>query len=259
MAASSIVHGGLTQATTTLFRRELVPLVDGSFELMPLVSGNALRSALRRTAAELFCDALEVEGALSPAVSSVLLNGGALTKSKAGLLTGARRALVRELVVPVGLFGAATSGVIVDGCVRASKLVPVCSELAHLCGRSSGCSIDELLQVEDYSRTAAVDEDDVPGVAGPMRYSVEVLCAGTQLAGQVSVDHASAVQHALMCEVLQVWTSRGTIGGRVGSGHGQISGVVESHLLRGTPVEVDWRAELAEHRDEVIAALEALS
>lgn len=207
VALSSLAHGGQTQATTTLFRRELLPQPGGGFDMVPVVSGNAFRSALRRVSAEVFCDALGLEGALSASAAAVLLNGGALAKGKGAALTGARRAEVRRWVVPLGLFGGAANGVLIDGCVRASKLAPVCAETAVVTGRESAVSVYDLLQLEDYSHTGS----DEPVGGSPMRYSIEVLTAGTRLVGSVQLEHGSALQEAFLAEVIGVWAERGTV------------------------------------------------
>ncbi len=260
LAASSLVHGGQTQATTTLFRRELLPQPGGGFDQVPLISGNAFRSALRRLGAELFCDALDLEGQLSAAAAAVMINGGALAKGKATALTGARRAEVRTWIIPLGLFGGAANGVLIDGCVRASKLVPVCMETSLVTGRSSDVSIYDLLQVEDYSHTGSPDDSDEGSSASPMRYSLEVLAAGTHLTGSVQLDRGTALQDAFLTSVLDVWAQRGTIGGRVGSGHGQITATLDAHLVRGQQQSpICWRSVLEDHRAQVLAALEVLA
>lgn len=253
MAMSSLVHGGITAATTQLFRRELLPQPDGTFDQIPVVSGNAVRSALRRTAGQLFTDALGLEGTLPIAAAAVLTNGGALAKTGKTPLSGAQRQLVRRWVVPLGLFGGAATGVLIDGCVRASKLLPVCQETAQVTGRGSSASVYDLVQVEDYTHTALPDADDP--TAGQMRYSVEVLTAGTRLWGQIELDRGTPLQAALLRETITAWVEHGAIGGRVGTGHGRLRGTVTEHILRGESAPVDWRAELLAHRDEVATAL----
>ena len=209
-ALSSIVHAGNTRGTATLLRRETIATPDG-LELIPLISGNALRGRLRRIGEELLRDTLDLEAALPLTAAYALRNGGSLHKSAGEPLSGRRRAEIRALIPQIGVFGCAASGTIIDGCLQVGKAVPHVTETRHLTGVTSNVSAFELVQLEEYSHTDDLHDHAAPATVGAraantgdpacttdnypgndsrgapgggsnqMRYAVETFPAGTPL------------------------------------------------------------------------------
>lgn len=253
-ALSSIAHGGETRGTTTMLRRELIPTADEA-ELVPVISGNAFRGRLRRCAEELFRDVLDLEGQLPIPAAHALRGGGALAKSSADPVSGSRRARLRALVLPVGVFGCAAAGTLIDGCLQVGKVVPCCAETVAVTGQASTRSVFDVVQLEEYSKVAD-DTDDTTA----MRYAVETFCAGTTFATWLRLDRASDLQVAFFTDVLASFDRFGQLGGRLAIGHGLVRTQWSQTTVAGNPpMAVDWRAWAQENREEILTELEALT
>lgn len=278
-ATSSIAHGGETRATTTLLRRERI-LRDGVLLNVPIVSGNSWRGRLRRMAEEQLREVIKYEGQLTLAAAHTLRAGGSLAKSSTAL-TGARLQAVRDLIPPLAIFGGAV-GRTIEGSLQVGKLVPHLDETSHLTG-VEGPSMFSTVQLETYTR---IDEADRPGTAalidaapapllpdgspdhaaidklpdsvpGAMAWRLETLPAGTAFSGWLRLEHASPRNLAFFLDLLDRFASSGHIGGRSGTGHGQITS--DLHPTTALPAGLpDWKAELHDRRDEVLDAIALL-
>ena len=98
-ALSSVAHGEQALGTVTYLRRERFLMPDGSVDDIPVVSGNAWRGLLRRTAGDLWWDAAG-QPPLTLAVAHAIWSGGALAKSSGTPLTGPRLMRVRAACPP---------------------------------------------------------------------------------------------------------------------------------------------------------------
>ena len=168
-AASSISHGGETRGTISLLRRELIAQPGGDPAHVPVISGNAARGILRRLSEELMRDAVGYEHQLPLAAAHVLRGGGALVKTGAEPLSGRRLAELRALLPHLALFGAATGGRIIDGCLQVGKVVPVVTETTHITGHATTLEAFDATQIETYIRhddglhhTTETLRDDLP-------------------------------------------------------------------------------------------------
>lgn len=275
LAVSSIAHGGQDLGTTTVLRREKVMLPDGQLMLVPIVSGNSLRGALRRIGEELLRSELAYDGLLSLAAAHALRGGGALAKCLGPALTGPRLATLRALVPQVGVFGCAAGGTIVDGCLLVGKVVPVISELAGHGPSTVGSaavperplpSMFDLVQVENYARQddaarhgfldrCVVDGPAPAADSRQMQFGVETLIAGTRFTTWAQLNWATPLEVSFFSEVLETFADRGRLGGRVGAGHGQVAATWKRELLAGHEQAVQWREVLAGRRDEALEAL----
>lgn len=275
VALSSITQKGeASGTTTTLFRRESVIQPDGTPVLVPVVSGNSLRGGLRRTAEELFREAIGYEGKIPLSAAHALRNGGTLVKVTGDGLSGRRRLQVRELVPPLSVFGGNGGGHRpLDGCLKVGKVVPHIRETTHILARPHPgvlLSQFELMSLESYSRfddadnrefadlPAAAQEttDSRPAESMLMRFEAETLPAGTQFETFLRLDRATPVEIAFFEEVWNRWARDGALGGRSAIGHGMVHATAERRVLAGpAPRSVDWRALLVPHRTEIIEAL----
>lgn len=249
-ALSSISHGGQTRGTTTLLRREIIPGPSGP-EPVPVISGNAFRGRLRRIAEGLFTAALAPDGPLSLPAAHALRNGGALAKTGRDPLNGAQRSVLRALVPPLGVFGAAAGASIIDGCLQVGKVVPIVRETAAITGIASDLSAFDLPQLEEYSHLDDVEHD----AAGQMRFVVETFPAGSRFATWARIEQGTDLQISFFTDVLAAFTSWGQLGGRLAIGHGRVAVTAAPTLVAGTHTEVDWRAHVTSRREEILEAL----
>lgn len=266
-ALSSISHAGQTRGTVTMLRRELVVDPDGQRTPVPLVSGNAWRGRLRRIGEELLRDVLAYDRVLPLPALHALRGGGALAKTSGEPLSGARLARLRELIPQLGVFGAAASGRVIDGCLQVGKVWPIVAETAAIHRRPVTVSAFEATQIETYIRGDDSDRHDFPDMDEPvepagrdpqlMLYRVETFPVGTQFHAWLQLHRPTAVELAFFCEVLEVFGKDGRLGGRHGVGHG----LVDVDLWPDPqPVDLaDWRAVVTGQRDEAIAVLQELS
>lgn len=271
-ALSSIVHAGDTRGTDTLLRRETVATSDG-LEVIPIISGNALRGRLRRTGEELLRDALDLEGTLTLAAAYALRNGGSLHKSVGEPLSGRRRAEIRALIPQIGVFGCASGGTIIDGTLQVGKVVPHVIETQQLTGVPATVSAFDLVQMESYSHLDDLHHHNSPSTApagaggghldsedggNQMRYAVETFPAGTRFSTYFRLDRASDLQLAFFADILATYALSGRLGGRLAIGHGRVSLDTSSELVAGWYEPLDWRSHLSDRRADVVAALQEL-
>lgn len=283
-ATSSISHGGETRGTVSLLRRERI-LIDGAAVHVPVISGNAVRGRLRRTAEELFRETLAYEGEIPLAAAHILRGGGSLAKARTPL-SGARLRQARDLILPLAVFGGVV-GRTIEGALQVGKLMPHLAETQHLTG-AGGPSAFEAVQLETYTRvdesTSAgmqalhlqatpldadgqVDVDAVAAVSGnderdedgkPMVMRIETFPAGTSFASWYSLRHATALQTAFFVDVLDRFTHDGRLGGRGAIGLGTFTANLTA--APDLPADLpDWAALLTERRDEVLAMLRSLT
>lgn len=239
-AVSSISHGGDTLGTVTYLRREAFLTPQGRLDI-PVVSGNAVRGVLRDVAAKVTWEDLGCPKLPLP-VAHALWAGGALVKVKGEPLSGQRLATLRRLVPHVGVFGAAGGGRIINGALAVGKLVPACTQTAHLLPeevRDAGPLPDlhDLIQIEHYSRVpnadrlpdvlATPDLGDLDPVEdfddGRMRYGTETFVAGTRFHAWFALNGATAAEHDFFTTVLNTYLAAPIVGGKIGRGHGRLA------------------------------------
>ncbi|MFH5211732.1 RAMP superfamily CRISPR-associated protein [Antrihabitans spumae] len=274
IALSSISQKGEDSGTTTTpFRREPVIQPDGTVALVPTVSGNSLRGALRRIAEELFREQFCYEGQISLSAAHALRNGGSLTKVSGDGLTGRRRQQLRELVPPIAVFGGNGGGQPpIDGCLKVGKVVPRIRETESIVTRPFPgplLSCFEIFSLESYSRfddtvtrefpepIAVPDEKKAQSMDSMlMRFEVETLPAGTHFETFLRMDRATPIEVSFFGDVWERFARDGSLGGRSSIGHGRVRVESQRVVLAGRePEPVDWRAELGPRRDDVITAL----
>lgn len=245
-ADSSIVHGAETLGTVTYLRRERFLLPDGSFEQIPVISGNALRGLLRDTAADLWWKSVG-EPKLTLAVMHALWSGGALAKIAGDPLTGSRLAEVKNVCPVVGVFGTAGGGRIVGGALQVGKLIPVCAETSHLLPEHLRLgnlpSIWDLTQLEYYSRIPnEFDSDPTEEESSRLaRFGVETFVAGTKFHSWISLTWPTQIEEAFFREVLDLFTANPRVGGMSRSGHGRLA-MALNETTPDPASDFDWRS-----------------
>ncbi|MBM4570214.1 hypothetical protein GS896_27445 [Rhodococcus hoagii] len=264
VAKSPIAHRGEMIGTTALLRRMKIIQPDGSIELVPVVSGNSLRGVLRRIGEEMLRDVLDYEGKLPLPVAHLLRNGGSLVKSSSAPMSGRRLHEFRELVPQISVFGGAIGSAPISGCLRVGHVVPIVSEAAPALRYEYEGPLPSRLDVESLESYSHADDvgsvdDSGRGERGPsplMRFDVEAFAPGTRFESWVQLERGSELDHAFAADVLAEFGRRGWLGGRTGSGHGQIGAIIEPDP--SASVTLDWKAAVHRRRDEAIAALQQL-
>lgn len=240
-ALSSISHGGDTRGMITLLRRETIITDNGPLNI-PLISGNALRGRLRRTAETLTAEALNYRGRLTISAAAALRSGGALVKTNRDPISGAVLARLRELVPLIGVFGTAGAGRIIDGCLQVGKLMPIAAETTHLTGHRSDRSITELTQIETYARVDDTYHHDATPTdttaTTQTQFRIETFRAGTQFEAWLNLTNPTPTEAAFFTEVLTAFQRHATIAGRAAIGHGRLRFDLDTNQ---NPPGIDWQ------------------
>lgn len=179
-AITSISHIGDTYGVNARLRREKIIQPDGTVEIVPIISGNAIRGILRDRGMYHMLRVLgygvnettgDVTG-LSLAAFYFLFSGGALTKagSKRGLDVDEARKW-REKIPLVSVFGGAMGNQIMDGKLMCGKCVPICSETAHIIPerfcQGNTRSVWEMCQEEAYTRRDDAKNENIRYLIAP--------------------------------------------------------------------------------------------
>jgi CRISPR type IV-associated protein Csf2 len=269
-ALSSIAHsGGVSLGISTKLRREKFVQPDGTVEEVPVVSGNGVRGRLRDLGMLHMCRALgygieEATGEvlrLSLPAFYFLFSGGTLTSEGGkGLdLQGMRQ--LRTLIPLVSIFGGAFGNAILPGRIKIGKLIPLCTETAHLVPERFAAlpvcqqSIWEYLQEEMYTRKddaknehyqpllqaavqglltqkaegrrqrqdAGTDIAERPGTAQQLMYHVETFAPGTQFHWKLVVDDLSPLEMDAWLTTLNEFSKSPYVGGKSGVGLGEVA------------------------------------
>ena len=255
-ALSAISHlGDSAGGTISVFRREKM-LIDGAIEMVPVLSGNAFRGLLRDTGMRFMLREMG-NPELSPPAFHFLTSGGALTKDAGrGLDIGQARRL-RELIPLVGIFGGACGRQILEGKLQVGKWYPICQETRSLLPESyaespaAQISMYDLTDLHSFTRTddaksekwqaflpaperalleapkvkTAKDGTEIaekPGVAQQMRYSQEVLVAGTKFYCWLQLQDVTDLEFEAFASALMEWSKAPFVGGQSRHGCGLV-------------------------------------
>jgi hypothetical protein len=289
-ALSSISHnGGERNGTVTQLRREKFVQPNGKVAKVPVVSGNAIRgilrdrgmfSMLRQLGYGVNEESGEVKG-LPLNAFYFLFSGGALTSTGSEGVDIKHFRDMRETVPLIGLFGGAIGNMIMPGKMKIGKLLPICSETAHLVPArflpESVQTIWEYCQTEMYTRRDDEKNDRVrmlisrPAItdgsenlpaekkAAPqqMKYDVETLAAGTQFYWKIVLEDVSDVEFEAFLATILEFSKAPNIGGKGAVGHGEISikldkwVEVDSRInLNGTELDVKIGTKYKEHLEK---------
>lgn len=255
-ALSAVSHlGDSLGGTTSIFRREKV-CADGRVIEVPILSGNAFRGLLRdRGMAYMLRELGNPE--LSPPAFHFLTSGGALTKDAGrGLDIGQARRL-RSLIPLVGVFGGACGRQILEGKLQVGKWYPVCREMVSFLPEQyrdlpeAAISMYDMTDVQSFTRTDDAKSErwqavlpapqrtlleapkvktakdgteiaDKPGVAQQMRYSQEVLIAGTKFYCWLQLNDVTDLEYEAFASSLVEWSKAPFVGGQSRHGCGLV-------------------------------------
>ncbi len=192
-------HGTGTAGNTSRLRTQPITLPDAASVSTPFVSGNSVRSRLRKALAWHLIHTLDLaEGDLSKAQADLLFSGGAITRTGSDTdLEQARR--VERLMPPLALFGYSAGSSMTRGTFDVNFLHLVCAQNAWRLTPAqaglpqAGRAASVFRGVEFGTRVdvsgSAVDRYLDLTVDAPtttqMIYDLEVLQPGAVLAGSV--------------------------------------------------------------------------
>jgi len=141
VALTSISHIGETLGINAKLRREKIVQPDGTFEEIPIISGNSIRGILRDRGMMHMLSVLgygvnkdtgEVQGLSLPAFY-FLFSGGVLSKTTGNSSIDVDEARKwREAIPLVALFGGAMGNQIMPGKAKIGKAIPICKETRHI-------------------------------------------------------------------------------------------------------------------------------
>lgn len=221
-ALSPVTHMHGTAGNVALLQREAILGVDGQVYSIPCLSGNALRHSLvRAPAARYLCETVGLD-AMSYQLADLLWHGGRLTKA-----TPLNASATKELLdgVPfLALLGGALPGQILQGCLKVSRGLLVCSEAADLIERRSGVAVQNTHGAEtfvgSYLYTRGAEENNPDAVADRMIYEGECVRAGAKFYHTMTLETTSPL--VIGCLIKALRDASKDIGGMGRIGHGAL-------------------------------------
>lgn len=289
-ALSSITHnGGERNGTVTQLRREKFVQPTGKVVKIPVISGNAIRGILRdRGMFNMLInlgygvdqDTGEVKG-LPLTAFYFLFSGGSLVSTGADGIDIGKFRDMRQTIPLIGLFGGAAGNVIMPGKIKIGKLIPIAKETAHLIPErfipEVTDTIWEYCQTEMYTRRDDEKNDRVrhliarkqitggdpglkpekKGTPQQMMYNIETLAAGTKFYWKIVLEDVSDVEFEAFLATLLEFSKAPNIGGKGGTGHGEISIKLDKWIeidsrvnLHGTELDVKLGTKYKEHLEK---------
>lgn len=252
---SPLSHIAESIGTSSFLVQEPVLQPDGSVEEVFVYSGNAWRGALRDLMATYLLERLD-----NPTVAldafHLLYSGGAIGGPQQTDIEQARR--MRRLIPPLALLGGGVGNQILPGKLRVSNLYPVCREAPAIPGMEE----HRLRRVVSYrqlttekSHTRKDDSKDprynhvleraTPALPDPesgqaelpladrkrqekepaqqMRFTVELVIAGTELLGFIDAEDVSEVELGCLVSAYYLFSRSPFLGGQAARGYGLVS------------------------------------
>lgn len=212
-----------TLSIDSKFRRMRIQR-SGKPEEIPVYTGNAFRGRLRRL---IMADLIELcgGGQLPDKMYYTLFSGGALEKGAGkSALDVAFRRLARSTIPPLSLLGAAHTNQMISGKLRVGIAWPVATETAEITGHASQSSIWEMTDEIFYTRKDDLeDKKDTEAPPQQMKYTVEVLVAGTVLQHTFGLaGQCDETELACFGRMMRLFEADPILGGKSGTGHGLV-------------------------------------
>jgi CRISPR/Cas system CSM-associated protein Csm3 (group 7 of RAMP superfamily) len=199
---SSVVHTEETSGNVANIFRDKI-LVKDKIHHIPAVHGNSIRGILRRVAMNRLCELVDLDkNSISEEMYHILFNGGALTAST-GYLELKEKALVRDTLPILSIFGSAMGNDMLQGKMIVSTALPECKELG-----TGETSYNDMTNIVRYTRQ--------------MFYDIEVMNQGVILDWEIILDYVNELEIQALNDTLIQFTKKPYIGGASNKGHGKI-------------------------------------
>ncbi len=211
-ALGPIAHGDMSTSNSygayMNFRR--LPFIhNGKIIEVPVISGNSIRSTLRRCLTREFIDSIALEKKLSPSTYDrfyrAIACGGNLEKEIDRTISPTRLREIRTLIPMLSCFGAALYRYMLSGVVNTGFAILKCAELGNA----------ELRIADQLTDVGMVKNPSLPDVS-PMPHNTESIVPGAQFtceitfAPQTTEVEKSCLLHGLsLIEVVGGQSSRG--------------------------------------------------
>ena len=233
---------------------------------VPLLSGNAIRGVLRRLIMRDMLDRLGIER-ITPKLHHALFTGGILesTDETSGDLDLKFRTTVREVIPPLALFGTAVGNQMIPSCLKVDHGLPICAELKqHACSGQYLVSPDDprfnhsvrtftdfdfITRRDDLRADREEDEQ-----ARQMKVEYEYIIPGAGLMHGFTLVNANDIERSCLGHTIALWKNQPFVGGKSGSGNGQVACYYEPELASEAYLEY-----LDHEHDEIKAAIHVLA
>lgn len=263
-------HGAGTSGNTQLLRTQEITLADGTSTVVPFVSGNSVRHAIRAAAAEHLLRTIGAQpGTLPKTVVDLLYTGGALTGSGSNIDLDTHRRL-DQMWPAVGLLGYAGRSHIWAGTLYVDHVHLVCHDNAwrlpaHLANHPHAQVPAAALRDEEFGTrhdiigTAAdrwLDTDVWTGDTNQMIFDWQVVRAGATMWTTLHLAAATLGHVTALAAAWGYLTAAGTmhLGAKRAQGYGLAR--VEADLTALPEVDLSaYEQSLAAHGDEILRLL----
>lgn len=256
--------------------RRLVYSVDGKPVPIPVISGNSIRGQLRRLVmADMLehvgkipegLDLAEVEKMASQSKGFArlwhsLCSGGMLeqvAEKDSGYVDLAMKRSVRMALPPVSVLGTAIGNQMVQGKIDVAIARPCCTELKDAVPETfRDLCVQPYRELEGTSfgtRKDDLHEDREEGdAATQMLYTYDYIAPGANLFHKITLVNCNDIERAVVGRMIRLWMSRPRIGGKAGTGHGEIS--ID---YNGIPDDAPWMAWMDETQGRILDMLAEL-
>ncbi|RLC84105.1 MAG: hypothetical protein DRJ03_15200 [Chloroflexi bacterium] len=230
-ALTPIFHGGDEKTGSTPVLRTITVYVDGLGEVpIPYLSGNGIRGKLRRLLMRDFLDHVDYDITNAKLYHS-LFSGGVLetTEATTGVIDLELRKRVRDLIIPVALFGCAMGNQLIQGILIVEHMMPLCAEykayLPPKCQKDPRAS-QPIRTFTDQSFITRRDDlraerkDDEQAVQ--MKVDYECFVPGTKFYHRFVLQLPDELQKSCFGRMLDLFELMPYVGGRSASGDGKV-------------------------------------
>ncbi|MFW9872932.1 MAG: RAMP superfamily CRISPR-associated protein [Candidatus Thorarchaeota archaeon] len=240
IASSPIVHQGDEKTgSEKLFNRQRV-FVDEKekIEELPFISGNAIRGIWRRLIMKDLLNLIGMNEINSSRNYHMLFSGGILesvSEKDSGTINLELKQKVRELIIPISLFGTMYKNQSFGGKLQVGFLIPICKEYHSLLPSEDEMDSEFKTRLKksihtyrDFQFQTRMDDlkeerkDDENAIQ--MLFRFEVLISGTGFFHEIKVIDPSNLELSALSRVFELWYNNSTIGGKSNTGFGNLKG-----------------------------------
>jgi hypothetical protein len=273
---SPVVSGSDEHAGNHTDIRRITFSVDGAPVDIPVISGNSIRGQLRRL---IMADMLERVGKIPAGLDlaeiekmaaqskgfarlwHALCSGGMLeqvAEKDSGYVDLAMKRSIRLALPPVSVLGTAIGNQMIQGKIDVAIARPCCIEL-----KDSVPAKFRPLCVQPYRELEGTffgtrkddlhEEREEGDAATQMLYTYDYIAPGAKLYHRITLVNCNDIERAVVGRMIRLWTARPRLGGKAGTGHGEISVDYDS-----VPDDAPWLAWIDVNRTKILDMLAEL-